>query len=92
LRLHLLEERVEPMLTVVTHEAFGGVPCEADGPHDVLVFSDPCGDFLDSLWSGWALPRPSSDSEFFQDEEGEDVGDPVGCLADLVVFEGSLEE
>ena len=88
----LLEERLEPMLAVVTHEAFGGVPGEADAPHDVLVFTDPCGDLLYSLWSGWALPGPATDPKFLEDENGEDVGDPCGCLADLVVFEGSLEE
>jgi hypothetical protein len=44
------------MLTVIAHKAFGGVPGEADGPHDILMFSDPCGDFLDALRRGWALP------------------------------------
>jgi hypothetical protein len=40
------------MLAIVAHEAFGGVPGEADGPHDVLVFTDPCGDLLYTL-RGW---------------------------------------
>ncbi len=52
----LLKERVEPMLTVVAHEAFRGVPGETDGSHDVLVFTDPCGDLLYTLRGGWALP------------------------------------
>jgi hypothetical protein len=51
----LLEQRIEPMLTIVTHKAFGGVPGEADGSHDILMFSDPCGDLLYTLWGGRAL-------------------------------------
>jgi hypothetical protein len=43
------------MLPIITHEAFGGVPRKADGSHDVLVFSDPCGDLFYTLRSGWAL-------------------------------------
>jgi hypothetical protein len=54
--MFLLEERVETMLAVVTHEALGGVPGETDGADDVLVFTDPCGDLLYSLRGGWALP------------------------------------
>jgi hypothetical protein len=42
---------MEPMLAVVTHEAFRGVPRETDGPYDVLVFTDPCGDLLYSFRS-----------------------------------------
>jgi hypothetical protein len=43
---------MEPMLAVVTHEAFCGVPGETDSADDVLVFSNPCGDLLYTL-RGW---------------------------------------
>lgn len=91
-QVFLLKERIESVLPVVTYEAFRGVPGEADGSRDILVFMDPCGDLFDSLWSGRALPGPSTDPKFLEDENREDVGASVGCLADLVVLEGSFDK
>lgn len=76
------------MLAIITYETFGGVPGEADGADDILVFMDPFRYLFDALWSRRALPGPSSDSEFLENENGEDVGGTRGRLTDLVVFEG----